>query len=755
MLFSFYLFLSSVSYFFAGAADQSAVEHYLNSAASAQSVPIRNWLGLVGAITAHHFLYEGFGVSGLLMLPILFLLGLKISVRGSFLPFSRLVLILLVFFVWTGLLIGYLSVRFDAAGTYFCGGVFYRLSFFLHILFGWGVLLLLLFSLFVFGIYYFGWQRAVVDWMKASFFKARGGGHRPDQVLPSPLPADPTDPAEEQEAPSLSAGEDDLNNDDTPYEDPVAEPAEAPPPKAADPEPAVRQGAPAASAAPPSEPAPPDPNAPTPYALPGLALLRSSDQEGQSVSSEELEEKKENIVKTLADFGIHIQSIRATVGPTVTLYEIVPKAGIRISKIKSLEDDIALSLAARGIRIIAPMPGKGTIGIEVPNKERELVRLRSVLSLPVFEGSTHELPVVIGKGISGEIVVADLAKMPHVLIAGATGQGKSVGLNVILLSLLYKKRPAELKLILVDPKKVELSLFSTIQRKFLAKLSSQQEAIITKKDEVVHTLQALCAEMDNRYEQLKGAGCRNIKEYNEKVRTGVISPQEGHIFLPYLVLVIDELADLMMTDGKSVETHIARLANLARAVGIHLVVATQRPSVDVITGVIKANFPARISYYVSSQVDSRTILDAKGAEQLVGAGDLLFSTGGKMSRLQCPYLDTQEVERVCAYIQAQPDKEAPYYLPEVAEERAPRPQKAGDQARDPLFEEAARLVVRHRIGSTSWLQRRMSIGFNRAGRLMDELEHAGVVGPQIGSKPREIRIADESELEDLLDSLDP
>ncbi|TAE49609.1 MAG: DNA translocase FtsK, partial [Cytophagales bacterium] len=448
-----------------------------------------------------------------------------------------------------------------------------------------------------------------------------------------------------------------------------------------------------------------------------------------------------------------ISQIKATIGPTVTLYEIIPEAGVRISKIKSLEDDIALSLAALGIRIIAPIPGKGTIGIEVPNKKREMVAMRTILESDVFKNTDKVLPLVLGKSITNEILVADLAKMPHLLMAGATGQGKSVGLNVFLTSLIYKKHPAELKFVLVDPKKVELTLFNKIEKHFLAKLPGDDEAIITDTTKVIHTLMALCLEMDNRYNLLKEAACRNIQEYNTKFKQRRLNPKKGHKFLPYIVLVIDELADLMMVAGKEVEQPIARLAQLARAIGIHLIVATQRPSVNVITGIIKANFPARLSFKVTSKIDSRTILDAGGAEQLVGMGDFLFSMGSDTIRLQCPFLDTPEVERVCDFISEQQGFGTSYELPEI------ETNNGGDSAdgldvseRDVLFEEAARIVVIHQQGSTSLLQRRLKLGYNRAGRLIDQLEKAGIVGAFEGSKAREVLVPDEYALERILNN---
>ncbi|MFC6997548.1 FtsK/SpoIIIE family DNA translocase [Rufibacter roseus] len=492
------------------------------------------------------------------------------------------------------------------------------------------------------------------------------------------------------------------------------------------------------------------------YQYPSIDLLTDYGAAKVQVTKEELEANKDKIVETLGNYSIGIASIKATIGPTVTLYEIVPEAGVRISKIKSLEDDIALSLAALGIRIIAPIPGKGTIGIEVPNKKKEMVPIKAILSTEKFMKSEMDLPIAFGKTITNEVFITDLAKMPHLLMAGATGQGKSVGLNAILTSLLYKRHPSQLKFVLVDPKKVELSLFNKIERHFLAKLPDTDEAIITDTKKVVNTLNSLCMEMDQRYDLLKEAGCRNLKEYNLKFVERRLNPKKGHRFMPYIVLVIDELADLMMTAGKEVETPIARLAQLARAIGIHLVVATQRPSVNVITGIIKANFPARISFKVTSKIDSRTILDTGGADQLIGQGDMLFSLGSDLIRVQCAFVDTPEVDRICDFIGEQQGYPDAYMLPEfVGDDSGNEKAEFDPSNKDAMFEEAARIVVTHQQGSTSLLQRRLKLGYNRAGRLIDQLEAAGVVGPFEGSKAREVLIPDEYSLEQLLNNMNP
>lgn len=493
------------------------------------------------------------------------------------------------------------------------------------------------------------------------------------------------------------------------------------------------------------------------YQYPHLDLLENYQSKSNLTHEElkaELESNKNRIVETLGHYNIAIEKIKATVGPTVTLFEIIPQAGIRISKIKNLEDDIALSLSALGIRIIAPIPGKGTIGIEVPNQKAEMVPMKAVLGSEKFQSTEMDLPIGLGKTISNEVFVTDLAKMPHLLMAGATGQGKSVGLNAILTSLLYKKHPSQVKFVLVDPKKVELTLFKTIERHFLAKLPGEEEAIITDTKKVVNTLNSLCIEMDQRYELLKDAQVRNIREYNAKFVARRLNPNKGHRFLPFIVLVVDEFADLIMTAGKEVETPIARLAQLARAIGIHLIIATQRPSVNIITGTIKANFPARIAFRVTSKIDSRTILDTGGAEQLIGRGDMLLSTGSDLVRLQCAFVDTPEVDKITEFIGSQRGYPDAFLLPEYVGEDGEGGSGEVDLGdRDPLFDDAARMVVQHQQGSASLLQRRLKLGYNRAGRLIDQLEAAGIIGPFEGSKAREVRCKDPGTLEQILSGL--
>ncbi|PLX11314.1 MAG: cell division protein FtsK [Marinilabiliales bacterium] len=489
------------------------------------------------------------------------------------------------------------------------------------------------------------------------------------------------------------------------------------------------------------------------FKMPPINLLEENGSENIEIDSEELERNKVKIVNTLKNYSIEITKIKATIGPTVTLYEIVPAPGVRISKIKNLEDDIALNLAAMGIRIIAPIPGKGTVGIEVPNKNPNTVSMRSIIGSDRFRNSKYELPFGLGKTIANESFVADLTKMPHILMAGATGQGKSVGLNAIIASLLYTKHPAELKFVMVDPKKVELTLFSRIERHYLAKLPDSEEAIITDTRKVVRTLNSLGIEMDHRYELLKDAQVRNLKEYNRKFIARKLNPNQGHKYLPYIVLVIDEFADLIMTAGKEVENPITRLAQLARAVGIHLIIATQRPSVNIITGTIKANFPARIAFRVISKVDSRTILDSGGADQLIGRGDMLLSTGSDITRLQCAFIDTPEVDKLTEYIGSQRAYPDAFFLPEYEDEELDKKAEYNAEERDELLEDAAYIIVQNQQGSTSLLQRKLKLGYNRAGRIIDQLEAAGIVGPFEGSKAREVRVANEMALEQFLKDL--
>ena len=489
------------------------------------------------------------------------------------------------------------------------------------------------------------------------------------------------------------------------------------------------------------------------YKMPSLDLLEDHKSGNAEVTNEELISNKNKIVETLRHYKIEITKIRATIGPTITLYEIVPAPGIRIAKIKNLEDDIALSLSALGIRIIAPIPGRGTIGIEVPNQNPEVVSMLSIIGSKKYQDSTAELPIALGKTISNETYMFDLTKMPHILVAGATGQGKSVGVNVIITSLLYKKHPAELKFVFIDPKKVELNLYSIIEKHYLAKLPNEEEPVITNIQKVKNTLSSINVEMDNRYDLLKKAHARNVKEYNKKFTSRRLNPMKGHKYMPYIVVIIDEFADLIMTAGKEIELPIARIAQLARAVGIHMIIATQRPSVTIITGVIKANFPARIAFKVASMIDSRTILDQPGANQLIGKGDMLISANSDITRVQCAFVDTPEVEKICSYIASQRGYPTAFLLPEYESDEEAGPGEVDLNNKDEMFEDCARVVVLNQIGSTSMIQRKFSIGYNRAGRIMDQLEAAGIVGPSEGSKARQVLIQDEYTLEQLLNNL--
>jgi S-DNA-T family DNA segregation ATPase FtsK/SpoIIIE len=769
------LLLSFGSSFFVGVSDQSEVERGVVDTIKGSDIPIKNFAGLLGAKIAHFFLFKTFGWSTLLLIPLFYLSALKVGFKKEIYSLERLSWQVLFYILWFSLLAGFFVFSLDLPHS-IGGGVGYFVNEKLYQLLGY-------LSIFVIG---FGGFIFLVLFYQLNPKKT---------VVAAPLTTEEEEEEEEslfidEDGPSVHVDNDDLQ-EFRPIVPPVVEEVvpeiEAPVevPQELVPEPIVAEEkkeddldftykvADVADEVIEEEPAPVsreikandlveqfglyDPTADLPkYQFPTIDLLKEYDQKNltSQVTMDELKANKEKIVETLLNYGIGIQKIEATIGPTVTLYEIVPKAGVRVSKITSLEDDLSLSLAAMGVRIIGQMPGKDTIGIEVANKNREMVPVRAVIGSEKFQKSTFDLPITLGKTISNEIFVADLAKMPHLLMAGATGQGKSVGLNMLLTSLIYKKHPATLKFVLVDPKKVELSLFNKLERHFLACLPDSAEAIITDTKKVVNTLNSLCKEMDLRYDKLKDAGCRNIKEYNQKFINRRLNPNE-HDFMPYIVLVIDELADLMLTAGKEVEHPIARLAQLARAIGIHLVVATQRPSVNVITGTIKANFPARLSFKVMSKIDSRTILDAGGADQLVGMGDMLLSMGSEVIRLQCAFVDTPEVEDICDFIGNQQGYTSAYLLPEPDSEEMGG-QDRGDfdpSDRDSFFDEAARLVVMHQQGSTSLIQRKLKLGYNRAGRLIDQLEAAGIVGSFGGSKAREVLVKSETELEEILKNL--
>jgi S-DNA-T family DNA segregation ATPase FtsK/SpoIIIE len=761
ILTSVYLFVAFFSYLFTGKADQSVVEALGNTALLESGREAENWLGLYGAITSHYFIFRWMGISAFLLPPLMFLVGFKMVFKRELLPIFSFFIFAVFAGIWVSLLLGYITNGIVGVTeiSFLSGGVGFELARAADGLFGWGTLLILVLSLLVFIIYFF--NVTVINAFQVNNPKPMGndaftkkGESLQDEIVIPPVYTDDKDnwPEQKDELPFLDTTKKVIPKGTLPEIKFEITPEKIEEPVFIVEEPLLDTDVLADQLV--AEQGAYDPTLDlSGYKFPTLDLLSEYEVGKVQVTQEELNQNKDKIVETLTNFKIGITSIKATIGPTVTLYEIVPEAGIKISRIKNLEDDIALSLAALGIRIIAPIPGKGTIGIEVPNKNREMVSIRSMLASEKFQKSDKELPIALGKTISNEVMIVDLAKMPHLLVAGATGQGKSVGLNVILTSLLYKKHPSQLKFVLVDPKKVEMSLFSKIERHYLAKLPNTEEAIITDTKKVVHTLNSLCIEMENRYEMMKDAGTRNLKEFNAKFVARKLNPKEGYRYLPYIVLVIDELADLMMTAGKEVETPIARLAQLARAIGIHLVVATQRPSVNVITGVIKANFPARLSFKVTSKVDSRTILDTGGADQLIGQGDMLLSAGSEIIRLQSPFVDTPEVERICEFIGSQRGYDSAYMLPEFEGEDDGGVAAVDLSERDSLFEDAARLIVLHQQGSTSLIQRKLKLGYNRAGRLIDQLEAAGVVGSFEGSKAREVLVHDETSLEQLLNGL--
>jgi S-DNA-T family DNA segregation ATPase FtsK/SpoIIIE len=786
LLLAAFLFVAFTSYLFTWKEDQNIVTqrgwHILMPSAN---VKASNLLGNLGALVSHFFFFDGFGLPSYLFCSFFFIVGVNLLFAKKIFSISRNLR-----YVITGLLYFSVALAFVTRGSGFPwgGAVGNMVDDWLTRFLGWlGTAALL----FVAGLAYFIWRFNPVFKVPKIPVKEKSGAAAPVESEPAgkgapgaklfiderfsqdkpnilkeeggivaiaPVEQEPEieftiterEPAV-AETPAEREEEMELSGDEA--GDWAEEPGEEPAPPL---ELEINAGMPPAGTQPVESPLPenlPD-YEPTldlrDYKYPVLDLLEAHGSEKIVQDASELEANKNQIINTLKNYDIHISKISATVGPTVTLYEIVPAAGVRISRIKNLEDDIALSLAALGIRIIAPIPGKGTIGIEVPNVKKTVVSMRTLLASEKFQYSNFNLPIAIGKKIDNENFIVDLSSMPHLLMAGATGQGKSVGVNAILVSLLYKKHPSQLKLVLVDPKKVELSIYRMIEKHFLAKLPGEEEPIITDTKKVVHSLNALCIEMDNRYDLLKEANARNIKEYNEKFIKRRLNPQKGHQYLPFIVLVIDEFADLIMTAGKEIEMPIARLAQLARAVGIHLIIATQRPSVNIITGTIKANFPSRIAFKVSSKIDSRTILDAGGADQLIGKGDMLISHNGEITRLQCAFVDTPEVERITEFIGKQRGYPEAYKLPEYVDEKELEGKDFDLADRDPLFEEAARLIVLNQLGSTSLIQRKMKLGYNRAGRLMDQLEAAGVVGPGAGSKPRDVLIKTEMELNQYL-----
>jgi S-DNA-T family DNA segregation ATPase FtsK/SpoIIIE len=766
-----FLLIALVSYIFTGTVDQSVVEGNTGPNLKETVKESENWAGFIGAYISNLLIFKGLGYS-MLLVPFWSLdFGYRLIFKKSlvFVPnFDWKVLSLVL---WLSVFFGNIAHSFSAEDLLgsFSGAVGYESALFLSDTIGWGSWLFLGLTGFSIAVFVFQWNPdGTFD-----FFK-EGKTRRPFKTSMSSVDEENTEFEEnkEEESQKFEIPQTQIPNENDEYEFTKANVViEEPIQKivvATGNNIQIEVGA-ASSDKEVKDVSSLEENLtaeqlqdkfglfdPTlelsGYKFPPLELLQQHGATDLEINTEEIDYNKNRIIETLQHYNITIASIKATVGPTVTLFEIVPDAGIRIAKIKSLEDDIAMSLEALGIRIIAPIPGKGTIGIEVPTKNRLMVSTRSVMATEKFMKSDMDLPIVLGRTISNEVYVADLAKMPHLLMAGATGQGKSVGINVLLASLLYKKHPSQLKLVLVDPKKVEMSLYSKLERHFLAALPDAEECIITDTKKVVNTLNSLCIEMDTRYNLLKDAGCRNIKEYNQKFRERRLNPENGHRFLPFIVLIIDELADLMMTAGKEVETPIARLAQLARAIGIHLIVATQRPSVNVITGIIKANFPARLSFKVTSKIDSRTILDQSGADQLVSGGDMLLSMGSDVTRIQCPFISTAEVESICDYIGNQRGYEMAYLLPEAVGDETGNSSDFDPSELDPLLEESARLIVGHQQGSTSLIQRKMKLGYNRAGRLIDQMESLGIVGPFEGSKARQV-LVDEYGLERILNDI--
>jgi S-DNA-T family DNA segregation ATPase FtsK/SpoIIIE len=734
------LFTSFISYMYNWRVDQSNIGSLLD-----RSIEVENILGKIGASISHFFLYNLFGISSFIIPIILFISSYYLLFNKKIFELIRKVNWLLVLTIWSTLLTGYLSNYFPIQ----TGIVGFEINSFLKTYVGMTGIVLIISFIFILSIAVL-WNitpNSIVTLLSKFFLSKKSEAKLQEDELKNEILEDTkvedsdidvkldsklNDENEIQSEPtevnddSVSMQVEEINFEEKSTKNISFNKADL---KKFDPTLDLRN-----------------------FKNPSIDLLKDYGDGTIKIDQDELETNKNKIVDTLKNYNIGIKQIKATIGPTVTLYEIIPDAGVRISKIKNLEDDIALSLSALGIRIIAPIPGKGTIGIEVPNKKKSIVSMKSLISSKKYIESEMELPIAIGKTISNETFIVDLTKMPHLLMAGATGQGKSVGINAILTSILYKKHPAQVKFVLVDPKKIELSIYNKIERHYLAKLPESEDAIIIDNDKVINTLNSLCMEMDNRYELLKDAMTRNIKEYNTKFISRKLNPENGHTFLPYIVLVIDEFADLIMTAGKEVETPLARLAQLSRAVGIHLIIATQRPSVNVITGLIKANFPARIAFRVTSKIDSRTILDTGGAEQLIGRGDLLYSQSNDLTRIQCGFIDTPEVEKLSEFIGSQMGYPTAYELPEYSKDDSQLSSDISIEDRDSMFNEAARVIVSNQQGSASLLQRKLKLGYNRAGRLIDQMEDAGIVGPFEGSKPRQVLISDLNSLETLLSS---
>lgn len=744
LLIAAYLLIACISFLSNWKNDFDKISGNWKDVLSNSDILVENSLGKLGALLAHWFIFKGFGIASFIVIALLVLTGLK-AIKINTIPIRKSIKHGLIAMVWLSLFFGHFFTNNLILG----GGIGYECNIWLNAMLGTiGTKLLLFVSLIVI---WFPTIKINITFIKEFLLKlkpvpkekeAEKTEEKQENIIDTPpkLKAveeietpTKTDSTNEEKEPKDKIDDLDIEvteneNEETLTEREIKKKLE----ELGDFDPTLELSQ---------------------FKMPGIDLLKDYGDSKIEINKEELEANKLRIVETLGNYNIGIASIKATIGPTITLYEIVPEAGVRISKIKNLEDDIALSLAAEGIRIIAPIPGKGTIGIEVPNKKKNVVSMYDVISSEKFQNNEMALPIAFGKTISNETYVVDLAKMPHLLMAGATGQGKSVGLNAILASLLYKKHPSQVKFVLVDPKKVELTLFNKIERYYLAKLPGEEDAIITDTKKVVKTINSLCAEMDERYELCKNAHCRNIIEYNAKFISRKLNPNDGHRYLPYIVLVIDEFADLIMTAGKEIETPIARLAQLARAIGIHLIVATQRPSVNVITGLIKANFPARVAFRVTSSTDSRTIMDSKGAEQLIGMGDMLISTGSDLTRLQCAFIDTPEVDAICDYIGSQRAYPDAHLLPEYVGDTEAAAGDVNLDERDAMFEDAAKVVVKHQSGSTSMIQRRLKLGYNRAGRIIDELEAAGIVGPFEGSKARQVLVKDEMALEELINQL--
>ncbi|NVK66191.1 MAG: DNA translocase FtsK [Flavobacteriales bacterium] len=777
LIFSFFVFLAIFSYLFTWQEDQNRLinKGFFEFLFEDNTKPVANWLGKFGAWTSHLLVFRWFGISSFAIPLFTFILSIKMLFNTELLPVRKTLSTVLLSIVWLSVFFGFFSDQVN-----YLGGTFgYQLNDWFKLTLGtFGTLILILAIGYLFALILFNFNlRKTISWFKRVDESEEEESADENKIISEDDIAVVNTIKEEEKLAEEVASTVDLSEEENELKSEVIDETqkEEPPVAKQEPEPTPEKledsddgefSVKVATAEADEELSNEEVNEKleefgeydpkldlSSYTLPPIDLLQKFDSKGPSVDKAELEANKNKIVETLSNYKIEISKIMATVGPTVTLYEIVPAPGVRISKIKNLEDDIALSLAALGIRIIAPIPGKGTIGIEVPNSNPDMVSMRSLIASKKFQDSNFELPVVMGKTITNETYTFDLTKMPHLLVAGATGQGKSVGLNAILVSILYKKHPAQVKFVLVDPKKVELTLYNRIERHFLAKLPGEEDAIITDTSKVVATLNSLCIEMDDRYELLKTAQVRTIKEYNAKFIARKLNPENGHRYLPYIVVLIDEFADLIMTAGKEVEHPIARLAQLARAIGIHLIVATQRPSVNVITGMIKANFPARIAFRVLSKIDSRTILDGSGADQLIGRGDMLISTGSDMVRLQCGFVDTPEVDDICAYIGDQRGYTDAFLLPEYVDENS----EAGgggvdNDDLDVLFPDAARIVVMHQQGSASLLQRKLKLGYNRAGRIIDQLEGMGIIGPFKGSKARDVLYADENALEELLAS---